>query len=1028
MNSPRPLLTLLLFVSLFFVTTGFCFAQDANVLSGVEALERGKKLSEQGSKEGHLVAIEEYEKAAKFFQAGGMKLGESLAYFAIASSYNSLHQYPKALAYAKQALALIEREENPDPTILASMFTVMGGIYASVGEQEKALEYFQRALPLAEKENNPLLLAPTLSGMGVAYVYLGETKKAADYFDQAINLFKRANDPTAEATTRSALAAAYSRLGEQSKSLEQLNQALSLMKQAEDKGGQASALMGIGSIYDSFGEKQKAVSFYNDALALTKASDLSGTHATVLNNLGQIYSDLGDVQKALEYFNASFKLNRAKYGIRGGASSLNNIGLLHRSMSEYQKALDFYFEALKTAQADKDMVAEASIMANIGVTYLSLDNKRKALDYFEKASAIFEKVGDRESGSTTLNLLGVAHENLGEKQKALEFYNQALELGRLIRSPGAEASALGHMGLVYASLGENAKALDYYNQALKLIVQTKSSENEAPLLHNIGVLYTGSKQYPKALDYYERALSIQRARRDRRGEASTLTGMGATYQQQNNEEKALDYFQKAIDIEEKIRSEARLEEFKIKLAEQSLNVYVTALLINVRLGRFEKAFELSEQARARAFLDQMGNARVDVRKRADENLIKKEQALRLELASLERQLSKDRVKSRSSSRPEAAEALEKQLVLKRVEYEDLLTELKLKTPEYASILSIEALKVPAIQALLDKDTTLISYFVTLNNTVAFVITHDSFHTVLLPITGDNINTQLVRFRGFADLNDPYPQPLKELYRMLISPLEGHIKTRRVGIISHNILHYLPFSALLKGERYFGDDHQVFYLPSASVLRFAQQHRSSAGAKLLAFAQGQAEGLTFLPLATKAAHDVAKLYGTVALTDAAATETSFRERVPGSDIVFVAAHGKLNTVTPLFSQIVLARDEKNDGLLEVHEIYGLDLRSVSLLVLSACQTELGDRSKGDDIVGLNRAFMYAGTRAVVTTLWSVREKQSGELMVSFFKNLSQGSSKTEALQKAQREIRSKYPHPYYWAGFMLTGAEGFVARQ
>jgi CHAT domain-containing protein len=295
---------------------------------------------------------------------------------------------------------------------------------------------------------------------------------------------------------------------------------------------------------------------------------------------------------------------------------------------------------------------------------------------------------------------------------------------------------------------------------------------------------------------------------------------------------------------------------------------------------------------------------------------------------------------------------------------------------------------------------------------------------LLPITGDKINKQLVLFRGFADLNDPHPEPLKELYRMLVAPLEGHIKTRRVGIISHNILHYLPFSALLKGERYFGDDHEIFYLPSASVLRFAQ--RRSPGTKLLAFGQGRAEGLAFLPFAVRSAHDVAKLYGTVALTDAAATETSFRERITESDIVFVAAHGKLNTVTPLFSQIVLARDEKNDGLLEVHEIYGLDLRKVSLLVLSACQTELGNRSNGDDIVGLNRAFMYAGTSAVVTTLWSVTEKQSGELMVSFFKNLSQGAGKTEALQKAQREIRSKYPHPYYWAGFMLTGAEGLVA--
>lgn len=124
---------------------------------------------------------------------------------------------------------------------------------------------------------------------------------------------------------------------------------------------------------------------------------------------------------------------------------------------------------------------------------------------------------------------------------------------------------------------------------------------------------------------------------------------------------------------------------------------------------------------------------------------------------------------------------------------------------------------------------------------------------------------------------------------------------------------------------------------------------------------------------------------------------------------------------MFSQIILAPDQENDGVLEVHEVYELELKKTNLVVLSACQTQLGEHSKGDDVVGLNRAFIYAGTPTVVASLWSVKEEQTGTLMYSFLKNYHDGMSKASALQAAQRELRAT--HPYYWAAFVLTGDPG-----
>lgn len=993
-----------------------CNAQDQNLVAGVKALQDGQQLAALNTRESHLKAIEKYEEAAKLFRASKFKAGEASSLLLIVTSYVFLEQGQKALEYAKRLLALVET--GGDSAAIAAALSTMGMVYSLINEQQKALEYFNRALPLAQDDRT--VLSPTLASMGGAYLLLGERKKASDYFVRALNLFKSIGDKRGEATTLTAIAVIYSKLGEGQKALELFNQALKLMKETRDIKGEVNTLSGIGTIYRELGDTPKALNYYKQALAIVESTDDSIGKALALENIGIIYNDMGYKEKALDTFKQTLQLRQSGAGYKGGATkSLHNIGAVYTSMNEYQKALDFYFKALENARAYKDLDGAAHIPVSIGTVYLRLGDHRKALEYFAQALPIFRYLEDRKNIANTLDLIGVAI-SCCDKQEALDLHNQALTIGKELRNPSVQFHALNHIANIYTAMGERQKALDFHNQALTLIREIGNRDQEAPTLNNIGNIYLESKEYRKAQEYYERALAIEREVFDRNGEATTLTSIGVIYEEQGDLEKALDYFQKAIDIQEKVRTEARLEEFKIKLADKSLTVYTRAILVNMRLGRSTQAFDLSEQARARTFLDQLGNTRVNTRKGANEHLIQKEQALRFELGSLERQLSQERAKLKAGSSVEVIAALKQRLLFKQVEYETFLTDLKLKTPEYASIFSVDSLKLSEVQKRLDKETTLISYFVTQNNTLAFVITRDSFQAKLLPIKADEISAQTVAFRSFADLKDSYPQPLKKLYGMLVAPLEPYIKTQRIGIIPHNTLHYLPFSALLNGQRYFGEGHVIFYLPSASVLSFIQQNRKPTGNSLLALAQGQSEGLPFLQYADKSAEDVARFYNTTALTDNAATETAFRARAANSNVVFIAAHGKLNTLTPLFSQIVLAPDKNNDGFLEVHEVYGLDLKSVSLVVLSACQTQLGEHSQGDDIIGLNRAFIYAGTPTIVASLWSVQDKQTGELMVSFFKHLKGGKSKAEALQAAQREIRAKFPHPYHWAAFVLTG--------
>jgi CHAT domain-containing protein len=233
-------------------------------------------------------------------------------------------------------------------------------------------------------------------------------------------------------------------------------------------------------------------------------------------------------------------------------------------------------------------------------------------------------------------------------------------------------------------------------------------------------------------------------------------------------------------------------------------------------------------------------------------------------------------------------------------------------------------------------------------------------------------------------------------------------------------------------RYLGAEYTLFYLPSASVLPFvrdkAELSAEPAGDSLLAMVQARAEGLPALRYAEEETRAIAALYGVQPLVNKQATETALASLAGQSRLVHIAAHGQLNLRRPLFSRLVLAPDDASDGSLEVHEVYGLGLSQTDLVVLSACQTQLGAHSAGDDIVGLNRAFLYAGTPTVVASLWSVDDQSTGELMLAFYSNLKQGLGKAEALRAAQAEVRLKRPNPYYWAAFVLTGDPGKITQR
>ena len=252
------------------------------------------------------------------------------------------------------------------------------------------------------------------------------------------------------------------------------------------------------------------------------------------------------------------------------------------------------------------------------------------------------------------------------------------------------------------------------------------------------------------------------------------------------------------------------------------------------------------------------------------------------------------------------------------------------------------------------------------------------------------------------------------------------------LVPHGILNYLPFALLpidsAGDDRLAVEQYTFNYLPAASTL-VQVMPEARASKPLLAMAPAN----TRLRFAVEEAQSITNLYqpGSRLLTGLGATESAFKNQASGYGILHLSTHGYFNTRNPLLSGLQLEADETNDGRLEVHEILDLSLQA-DLVTLSACETGMGSGyfnqiPAGDDFVSLTRAFLLAGSRSVLATLWQVDDLSTVVLMEGFYRRLNQSGNTNDqayALVQIQRELKksTKYRHPFYWAAFVLVGQQ------
>jgi CHAT domain-containing protein len=334
--------------------------------------------------------------------------------------------------------------------------------------------------------------------------------------------------------------------------------------------------------------------------------------------------------------------------------------------------------------------------------------------------------------------------------------------------------------------------------------------------------------------------------------------------------------------------------------------------------------------------------------------------------------------------------------------------------------------------------TLLAYHSVGDEIVAFINTRDGIEAVrnigsvaTLARLAQQLEVQWDRLgagRKFAErhmalLERSTRQVLASLYEKLVRPLEPHLNEgvskesdgavapRKLVIVPHGLLYSVPFHALFDGESYLLERFEVSYAPSAKVYSLCQTRISRDLDNVLALSVPDPS----IPAVTEEVQAVARSFPKVeALNDRRATLAALRAKAPGRGALHLACHGMFRSDNPMFSSLKL-----HDGWLTAADVLQLDL-SGALVTLSACESARNEVFAGDELIGLTRAFLGAGAATLVASMWLVQDETTPELMEMWYEHLSTGVGRAAALRKAQLALKDKYPHPYYWAPFVLMG--------
>jgi CHAT domain-containing protein/uncharacterized protein HemY len=961
-----------------------------------------------------------------------------------------------SLIYFKDAL--ISAKNLKINKFEAQSLYYIGFIYYYQYNYDQALENYEKALKIYDQENNKNEIAAMNMNIGGIYLMKSELSKALKYMQNVLEIYKNIDDKNNIANTLQYIGVIYHYQSNYNEANKYYKEALKINKEINSELGIANNLASIGIVYKNQSNYKEAIEYMQKSLIIyDKIGEKEGV-ANNLGNIGVVYMYLGDLPKALKYMQNALSINYETNNQSGIANNLGNIGSVYDTQSNELKALKNYKKALKIYEDIGDKSGMANMLGSIGSCLIGDNNNSENIEYLQKAIKLYEEIGDKSGISKNLDNIGNIYYSQKKYDKTLEYWEKAMKISEEIEDQYTIAHSLVNIGFLYNSKKEYPKAIDYTNRAIKIYKEI--GIEEVYTYNNLSTSYwalhnktIAAHNFDTIIKTNNKNILLNFSILPENAKHLYFSGVEEDYWKYNS--FVLQNTDSFPNMVETVYNNTVKNKGLLLKSNTAMRSAIYSSKDSVLMQDYDNWIMLKRQI-AKKYSN--GEDATQLENKAD---------------SLEGYLVKNSNEFSDFKKTQKINWRQVQANLKENELAIEFTNFPLLNPDSSYIdFTNQVQYVALILTKESKHPQMIPLFEEKQLEKIIGKFGGNNYSYVNSIYGKNteVNKQLYNLI-WAPIDN---------YLDSVSVTQSDADTKRTIYLSPSgLLHKISFSAIAKEQNvYLCDAYNIETKSSTSKITEQSKGVAQSNAFATATLFG---GITYDTDSTRQkiwnylegtkteTQKIDKILkkGEIKVnyfTNKSATEEEFKLMASNSNILHIATHGffypdpnkvaeDVDTLevaeeitfrggsrgfgvnsfvesrNPLMrSGLVFAgandvwskqtqNDSIEDGVLTAQEVSSIDMRKTNLVVMSACETGLGDIKGSEGVYGLQRAFKMAGVKYEIMSLWQVPDKETSEFMTKFYKKLMKSNDIKQAFNETQKEMREKYD-PYFWAAFVL----------
>ena len=893
------------------------------------------------------------------------------------------------------------------------------------------------ALSLAEELDNDYLRGRSQRMLANVSNNQGHQRAAAQLYESALTSFQRIGDEREDAITRSSAILNLIYFGEYQRAFEWAESARNTFEKLGDRLRLARLDLNLANILFRQDQWEEAAERYENAYLEFRRLGNPTDVAISLANMAVCHSSLNNFRQALVIYDRARSFCE-KNTLPVMVSEIDyNIAYLHYLRGEYTKAMELYQNTRKSSENIGNRFIMALCDLDQSEIFLELNLIAEAAKLAQRAFDTFEELGTQYERAKALAFLAIAVSRTGKNFLALELLGGARDL--FVREDNQIWQAMIdlYQSLVLYRAGRPLEAARFAKSALE-----EFSTSPFPARAAMCEILLARLHYENGAYELARKFCNDAVRRLKKIDTSGLRHqayfvLGQIEEAAGDLESAYRAYRRSQSTLEQLRSHLQVEELKIGFLEDRLSVYERLVWLTLRRGAAteekEAIFTYIERAKSRSLADLMGFRAhaLPPTSAARSDQAEQIRKLREELNWYYRQIDLQEMRRDDRGR----EGITQLLQVSRQQEDHLirsLRQLQTKDQEYGSLQAAATIDLQDICSVLPEDTALIEYYFTRGLIYCCILSGKTLEITAVSVVSRvkeihrQLQFQLSKCRLGQDyvaefgplIHEATKAQLHFLYNELVAPVNHLLDKKNLIVVPHGFLHYVPFHALFDGCRFLLDRFTISYAPSASVYYLCQVKKTKPRNEVLVMGVFDDE----MHHLRSEVHAVADIFSSSRLfTGEQASEQVLKRYGNESSILYLATHKFHRRDNPMFSSIQLGTSE-----LFVFNLYNLKIQA-DIVVLSGCGSNLNGIESPEELVAMTRGVLYAGAQSALVTLWDAQDQSATLFMRSFFREVKKGSSRASALQEAMIEVRTRYPHPYHWAPYVLVGKPDGVAR-